>query len=446
MARWVQINRNGFVRMHETDRSDNKSVRAMAIHDEFLYAATFNQDSGAEIWRAPAYEPEWRYRLREERDGLSGLWRNVTPDWGEDITEVLSMTVFNNELYVGTAGSEIWKTGRGLHWSQVTPDTPGWTHNGGISSMIVKGDILYVAKSGPAQIWRKGSGDWEVLVSDGFGDPDNNDDVVFTVFEDTLYAGTGYERGAGGDGCQIWYYSDARDEWTRLDLPGGDGFGDANNVSVLSLAAFQGFLYVGTLNHNGAQVWRYQRHEGGDEWRDVTPYQWRTGDYDPFKYPRAQSFGVLPGLGIVPSGLYAGEGNVLPVGVGARVLVTAGGTETLHWRFANEEGFGDSDNRSIDVLLGSFLFVFASTRNERSGAEIWRLEPDFDRFRRGETPEPAESSISLILEAALNAVPDGRPLVSWTEARRMLRNAAGWDLDPDENFDAITKKRNPKKK
>lgn len=45
------------------------------------------------------------------------------------------------------------------------------------------------------------------------------------------------------------------------------GFGDPGNVSVLEMAAFGDYLYAGTLNYEGFQVWR-TRAEG------KPPYRW----------------------------------------------------------------------------------------------------------------------------------------------------------------------------
>jgi hypothetical protein len=73
------------------------------------------------------------------------------------------------------------------------------------------------------------------------------------------------------DGCDIWKYNFANNEWTKLIGTGceiGPGFDDTHNMCASVMKEFDGKLYVGTWRapkFNGCEVWRYD----GSDWEKV---------------------------------------------------------------------------------------------------------------------------------------------------------------------------------
>ena len=345
---WVQINDGGF------GSSANSSIRALAVWAGHLYAGTGN-DSGGQIWRATAGENDWL---------------DVTPPWEPGPTSVGAMAVFDDSLYAGTDSSQVWRRSVGFipcdcegggfvfeFWSEVTlPDD--WSASGiGITSMVSFGSSLYVAKSDPVEIWRYDGADWTRVVSNGFDDPANNYAAWLAVHDHLLYAGTTREMpGEDGDGGEVWRMDGG--VWSQVN---DDGFGDAANAGVISLASFRGALFAGTVNHDGAQIWR-----DDGEWSERTPPGFPGGLGFNFVNPRAQAMAVLARK------LYVGQGN--PRGIAPLVWATRNGNDD--WFLASEEGFGNGDNRYVHVLLASYPFLYASTENGETGAEIWKRLPD----------------------------------------------------------------------
>src|SRR4030042_870022 len=89
-------------------------------------------------------------------------------------------------------------------------------------------------------------------------------------YNSQLYVGPYNSPGFGGQGCEVWRYDGAH--WTQVvgqDAPStagtGPGFGDAANISASSLEVLGSYLYVGTDNYNGCEVWRFD----GSSWTQM---------------------------------------------------------------------------------------------------------------------------------------------------------------------------------
>jgi hypothetical protein len=161
---------------------------------------------------------------------------------------------------------------------------------------------VYHTSSGTFEIWRsadigKTVMNWVRVVQNSFGDPTNNKDVdIMAVFNNHIYAGTMTRDPSGsfgdpstyGDGVEIWESSSGDlGTWTQVN---DDGFGTETTVSgntfrtnqdIGSWAVYkpcnqqQKYLYIGTLAHFGAQVWRYDG-TGKTGWTNVSP-PWAPG-------------------------------------------------------------------------------------------------------------------------------------------------------------------------
>ena len=96
---------------------------------------------------------------------------------------------------------------------------------------------------------------WEQVSKDGFGNAQNFDVNSMAVFNSDLYVGTGSRY----VGCQVWRYDGS--DWEQVNE---NGFGDPDNVwGVQSMAVFNSDLYVGAGGQrSGCQVWRYD----GSDW------------------------------------------------------------------------------------------------------------------------------------------------------------------------------------
>jgi streptogramin lyase len=133
--------------------------------------------------------------------------------------------------------------------------------------------------------------------------------------------------------------------WVQSNI---NGFGDLANYGIWSLSTFNGQMYAGTGNGNGAQIWR---SADGQNWSQFTPPWSATTD----AVPDMESFG---------SYLYTGTSN------------SAGGeiwrTDGLTWSQVVNGGFGDTNNYGIDSFAIFSNAIYAATSNNNGTLQIYR--------------------------------------------------------------------------
>lgn len=217
---------------------------------------------------------------------------------------------------------------------------------------------------------------WTKVVAEGFGDPQNHSLGYLGVFKNKLVAITTVTRnGLFGDlvqyldGIEVWESPTGDpNSWTQVNE---DGFGTmvagsvdrpepfATNVDIGAAAEFNGYLYVGTKSHLGAEIWRYDG-TGKAGWTNVTP----------------------PTLGVVLSG---GPGRVESMVVFQNLLYVAEGFPTANldrydgttWTIVeNGPNPFDASNSSLPGLAvssrsttGEKLFV--QTAVFGGGYQVW---------------------------------------------------------------------------
>ncbi len=235
----------------------NGEVYAFGEFAGDLYAATWSYDTsahGTEIWRSDSGDAgTWGIVAS---DGFNGDSDNIA---------VLSFAALGGYLYAGTyntnTGGEIWRTDNGTSWSQVNSNGFGDAGTIGVTSLTDFGGYLYAStRHVPGEgieVWRcqvcDGS-DWGKVVDNGFGDPTLRLESGLQVLGGMLYVAS-YSLDWG---AEIWQTSDGSN-WSQV---GFSGFGDANNtVYSDKMEVFNNQLYVGTTNYgNGGEVWRLTRH------------------------------------------------------------------------------------------------------------------------------------------------------------------------------------------
>jgi hypothetical protein len=305
----------------------------------WLYAGTWNE-SGAQVWRT----------------GDGGTWSQVTPSWSPSNTVLYDAQAFGAHLYFGTGhdyggAGEIWRT-NGATWGQVVPAGFGDENNIGVNALAVCGNALYAATTNGAtglEVWRSPSGDagtWSQVNTDGFGGAGTAQDVTMEVYGGYLYVGL------GRDGVAELWRSDGSG-WTPVFT---DGLA-AGNTQVSAMAEFGGELYIGLRNvTTGGEVWC---SGNGLEWAPV--FSQGLGNPD-----NQRPYGLF----VVGDDLYLTFTNLA---TGAEVWRMASGGA---WWPVNESGWGDPLNRGASYFdKGAALFRFdlyvATTNGE--GGEVWRL-------------------------------------------------------------------------
>ena len=214
------------------------------------------------------------------------------------ITGVASMTVYNNELYIGTyTGStlneraEVYRYGGGTSWTKVSQSTPGQIAAGGntgiqaVWTMIVFNSNLYVGtiKNHPdafgvqvpfdgAEVYRYGGGtSWTKVSQATLGQiaagGTTNIDVVaaMTVFNSSLYITTSDNTGI----AEVYRYGGGT-SWTKVTQPaaGQIAAGGTSGINKIpSIIVYNNNLYVGTEEGNSAEVYRYG---GGTSWTKIS--------------------------------------------------------------------------------------------------------------------------------------------------------------------------------
>ncbi len=305
---WQQVNINGFA---DVGAPGAVEVSAGEAFGGYLYAATYNPIDlppstldGTQIFRSadgmtwkkvtePAFgnnhdtappaildfAPFNGYLYAGAgRGNASQLWRSANGTiWAPiDVTgfsdpnnvAITALTEFGGKFYAGVSnqvnGAQIWSsfTGDNNTWSRVGPIQLG-TVPAAVTDFAQFGDALYAAityeSDLTAQVWRSTGGNWETVVSNGFGSANTMSTGGMAVFSGYLYVGAGNTS----SGAQLWRSNDGT-TWNQVITP---AFGDANNQKIDSVYVFQNQLYVSTKNAStGIEIWRWTN---STQWEQV---------------------------------------------------------------------------------------------------------------------------------------------------------------------------------
>ena len=233
---WQQANVNGF-------GSNLHGIASLAEYDGKLYAGTgFNSVIAEEVATAQVWVSS---------DGAS--WTEFSPPAAAVAGDVIDLEAFKGDLYASVwleDNGQIWRTD-GASWDVVVPDGFGDPDNG-VDTLAVFDGYLYVSTyndvSG-SEFWRSDTGDlndWEIAMDGNFG-AGVVSEFSFAVYDGELYAGFGAP-------AAIWHSANGTD-WTPLFT---NGLGDGNNTHVWGLGVFQDQLYFALRNPSeGGEVWRY---------------------------------------------------------------------------------------------------------------------------------------------------------------------------------------------
>jgi dienelactone hydrolase len=269
---------------------------------QYLYAGTWNQQEGCEIWRTT--------------DPFNGIWEPVIHKNGKGIfsngfgnknnAAAYSAVVFNDWLYIGTMnwwnGCEIWRT-NGTTWEKVIgsgdsisglkygfgDDKNGFERDIYAWEMEVYNNQLYVGTFNIAgcELWRTEDAiNWECLVGEkgilkrGFNTeniPINSHNYGIRrmeVYNNSLYIGTAstppfminisqknipdpsksWSKTFSfylSKGCEIWKYNGSNFKVENQGIYKKQkisGFGDPTNAYIWSLTKFDNRLFAGTMN------------------------------------------------------------------------------------------------------------------------------------------------------------------------------------------------------
>ena len=233
---------------------------------------------GCELWKYNSSLDEWA-PLISDADG------SILPA-GFGFRKNFAIAVikeFKGYLYIGTAtsslfGCELWKYD-GTNFEKIIGDGFGNRFNTGIWSIEEYNNELYIGtmnwKNGFG-IWKSSDGSiWEQVdlpYGNGFGIIQNVYAWSMNKYNNSLLLGTCNLDTVNG--AQLWSYNGSN--WTKMILPGGDGFGTASNYGIRNMVEYQDSLFVSTaanVFHEDAacEIWKYK----DDQWACIIG---RTGE------------------------------------------------------------------------------------------------------------------------------------------------------------------------
>ncbi len=310
--------------------------------------------------------------------GMASLWKTTDfSDWEQVITTnfipdysgvIYSLADYGDYLYAGTStwdkttyeylGGEIWRSLDASTWEMVVDQGFGYPEiNDEITLLYEFNNVLYATTwsySEGAQIWRSADGvNWENEMSGGFSDPNTGGIPALVEHNGKLYAGT-------------WGYYEARARVFRQDSPGvwtavtPTSFSTSNNVGIIAMASFDGYLYVGTRNSfSGGEIWRCQACNEASDWNQVG----------------VSGFGKIDNrhigaFSIFENQLYAATWNPI---TGSEIWRSGDG---VAWEQVGFGGLGDSQN--INVQSSGSMVKYKDTLvlgmlNPGNGLEIWQF-------------------------------------------------------------------------
>ena len=282
---WKQVNQDGFVKNFTPDPTG--AGTNLVAFDNQPYAATANG-------------------LFHLEDPLTQFWTPWVPgNPPSGPGPATSLIPLGNALYAYSSG-QIWFWAAGTNprnvqtgWQAVTSTgLPGGV--GPAPKALFNGRIygVYTPPSGVFEIWRTAnmgvaSAAWEQVAANALGDPTNHTGVdLMIVYNNRILLGIrSLGTGPFGDpsnyhtGVEVWDSSTGNSgSWSKVNA---NGFGTLYQGCVSSVCKFaihqvlgsamtykpagaaQEYLYVGTLSHFGAEIFRCDG-SGAAGWTNVT--------------------------------------------------------------------------------------------------------------------------------------------------------------------------------
>ncbi len=342
---WEQANAPGF---GIAVPSDNLSTFSMAEYNGSLYAGTFNDVTGCQVWRF---------------DGPDAAdWTKVSTDGFGDANNIMAthMAVYKGLLYVGTGngitGAEVWSFD-GTNWLQVNTDGFGDANNNSAAYLIDFGGMLLVGSgkdgyfsgsTAQARIFAYNGTTWTQANTDGFGEATNQICRSMAVLGGQLYAGTQNKT----TGCEVWRFDGpTAADWTKV---ANAGLLNVDNVDARSLAVYNNYLYLGVANSaDGTSIFRY---DGPDNWTRVDPGTW-VADATRVMLPYGGELYVALGDDDTGCEVWAYDGTA--------------------WDQRGENGFGDIvNNQAIHSMVIYSGYLWAGVGNSgdpgATGCGVWR--------------------------------------------------------------------------
>ena len=353
---WAQVNLNGFGSPYGDWVTDLQEFQG----DLYAGLEVYNEDGSytSQLWKT----------------GNGTDWSQVSI-LGVDMTSqsISSLETFGGMLYAGTyaeGGGRIMRSSDGTNWSFVGTPGLGSVDNIEVHNFAVFGGDLYTGlldNSNGVSIYRSSDGSsWSNVVSNNFG-LGNSAWVTFFVYGGELYAGLSDASKA------LLFRTSNGTSWNPVTT---DGFGESDNVTIHGFAEFGGYLYASVRDlDNGAEIWRSASGNPGT-WSKVV----NTGFGNP-----ANQRGM--GLLVYAEQLYFAITNTQE---GDQVWRMSDGA---NWEPVASGGWGDAnnifsayDNKGFVVYEDS---LFISTVNSANGGEIWQLlNPIYLPLLERYTPPP----------------------------------------------------------
>lgn len=208
------------------------------------------------------------------RADSTGAWTKLSDSTAGTITSggtsqigtTTAMAVYNGSLYIGTAKpneAEIYRY-NGSTWTRISSTTPGaigltpTTGINAISAMTVWNGQLYVgtAEPGGAEVYRyDGNSSWTRISSATAGTIGGNSTTtaIDAISAMTVHGGKLYVGTTKANGAEVYRYNgpmpNAAQTWTKVsNIPANAGtVGATANVDAITLlVSYQGYMYAGT--------------------------------------------------------------------------------------------------------------------------------------------------------------------------------------------------------
>jgi hypothetical protein len=136
-------------------------------------------------------------------------------------------------------------------------------------------------------------------------------------------------------------------------------YADSTNTSVNSIAVFKGYIFIGTVNTNGAQIWRSR---DGLTWERVLDF----GDGSEFHGLNDSNNGWITSLQVNGNYLYAGSRNTV---TGGEVWRTPDG---ITWEQFGSDGFGAVSYTDVSAMSSFNGLIYFGMEDSTSGGAIFR--------------------------------------------------------------------------